>query len=234
MLLVRQLRNRIGNARFFSTAGPPAVPTAQELALNEENIAAFRRLQYTSVTPKFMGQDLVPPAKYVEKPKNVGDIQALSGVPTEQSARTVVIGPRKFKTVSSGSRFATQWTIQWKAEHQRWSNPLMGWTSSSDPMGGIKLHFDTRENAIAYAQRQGWHYEELAANSLPSDSINRYPMRTYADNFLPRVTMQRVAEQGGAKSPEFNNFKYGNSHWHPYLNYHGTAPARQHGNQKAE
>ena len=36
-----------------------------------------------------MGHDLVPSAKYIDEPKNVGDIQALSGVPTEQLNRTV-------------------------------------------------------------------------------------------------------------------------------------------------
>ncbi len=51
----------------------------------------------------------------------------------------VVIGPRKLKTIQSGSKFANQWSIQWKQEDPRFSNPLMGWTASSDPMGGIKV-----------------------------------------------------------------------------------------------
>ena len=41
--------------------------------------------------------------------------------------------------------------------------------------------------------------------------------------------MEKVGVEGGVKSPQFNNFKYGASHWFPPLNYHGTAPARQHG-----
>ena len=36
-----------------------------------------------------MGHDLVPSAKYIEEPQNVGDIQALSGVPSDQISRTV-------------------------------------------------------------------------------------------------------------------------------------------------
>lgn len=36
-----------------------------------------------------MGQDLVPSEKYIEHPKSVRDVQALSGVPQEQLDRTV-------------------------------------------------------------------------------------------------------------------------------------------------
>ena len=150
-------------------------------------------LLFKIVTPKFMGQDLIPSPKYIEDPKSIRDVQALSGVPQEQLDRTVVIGPRKYKTLQSGNRFFNQWTIHWKAEHARWSNPLMGWTSTSDPMSGMKLHFDSREAAEAYANKQGWKFEVLAENGAPCDATTRYPMRTYADNFLPRVVCsQRI------------------------------------------
>ena len=42
-------------------------------------------------------------------------------------------------------------------------------------------------------------------------------------------TMEKVARQGGVKSPEFRNHEYGDSHWYPTLNYHGNGLARQHG-----
>lgn len=62
----------------------------------------------------------------------------------------------------------------------------MGWTSTSDPYSGMKLHFDSKESAVQYAKQQGWKFETLAGSADPADGINRYPMRTYADNFLPR------------------------------------------------
>jgi hypothetical protein len=108
----------------------------------------------------------------------------------------------------------------------------MGWTSTSDPHSGMKLHFDSKESAIKYVEKQGWKYETLAANGAPVDATNRYPMRTYADNFLPRVVMERVRDEGMEKSPWFNNHKYGASHWFPTLNYHGSAKARQHGDRE--
>ena len=38
---------------------------------------------------------------------------------------------------------------------ERWSNPLTGWTSSSDPMTSVELVFDTKEMAIAYVEKKG-------------------------------------------------------------------------------
>lgn len=49
------------------------------------------------------------------------------------------------------------------------------------------MHFNTREAAIEYANKHGWKYELSAPTTNPAEAIDRYPMRTYADNFLPRV-----------------------------------------------
>ena len=40
----------------------------------------------------------------------------------------------------------------------RRADPLMGWTSSGDTRQQVKLRFDTRELAIAYAEREGLAY----------------------------------------------------------------------------
>jgi hypothetical protein len=37
------------------------------------------------------------------------------------------------KTLQSGNKYGYQWQLVWK-NRERWSNPLMGWTSSADPM----------------------------------------------------------------------------------------------------
>ena len=41
----------------------------------------------------------------------------------------------------------------------KWDNPLMGWSSSADPLGTLKLTFDSEEAAIAYADKMGFKYE---------------------------------------------------------------------------
>lgn len=120
MKLAQSLKSTTVFVRRFGTAPPPVVPTAAELAQNDEIIANYRKLNHTSgklcfiffvcfvsfccfgwpfgysclllpflVTPKFMGHDMVPSAKYIQEPVSVGDIHALSGVPADQINRTV-------------------------------------------------------------------------------------------------------------------------------------------------
>ena len=46
----------------------------------------------------------------------------------------------------------------WKLDFdqvERWENPLMGWDSSSDPVQGLHLQFNSREDAIVFAERHG-------------------------------------------------------------------------------
>ena len=59
----------------------------------------------------------------------------------------------------------------------RSSDPLMGWTSSSDTQGQVRLTFDTRDEAIAYAQKYN-----LAFQVIDRQEPKRIP-RAYSDNF---------------------------------------------------
>jgi hypothetical protein len=72
-------------------------------------------------------------------------------------------------------------THEWVLEHEpgapRAVDPLMGWTSSSDMRAQVRLSFATKEEAIAYAERNGLPYEVLEPQP-------RKPIRkAYADNF---------------------------------------------------
>ena len=53
----------------------------------------------------------------------------------------------------------------------------MGWTSSSDTTSQVKLWFATREEAIAYAQREGIAYRV----EEPKTATRR--IMSYSDNF---------------------------------------------------
>lgn len=74
-------------------------------------------------------------------PKNIAELAALSGMPAEHASRTVLIGQRPLKSTQSGQAFAHQWQITWK-NAERWTNPLMGWSSSADPMAQVKVTKD--------------------------------------------------------------------------------------------
>ncbi len=48
-----------------------------------------------------------------------------------------------------------KWVLEYEPESPRQIEPLMGWTSSSDMKSQVKLRFDSKEEAIAYATRNG-------------------------------------------------------------------------------
>ena len=50
------------------------------------------------------------------------------------------------------------WMLEYEPEKPREIEPLMGWTSSTDMKSQVKLMFDTKEEAIAYAERNGIPY----------------------------------------------------------------------------
>jgi hypothetical protein len=57
-------------------------------------------------------------------------------------------------------------------------NPLMGWESSSDTLGEIKLEFSTKELAINYAKKKKIDFE------LIEPKKRKTVKKSYADNFL--------------------------------------------------
>ena len=44
------------------------------------------------------------------------------------------------------------------AKGHRWENPLMGWASSADFMNGHRIQFKSKEDAINFANKQGYEY----------------------------------------------------------------------------
>jgi NADH dehydrogenase (ubiquinone) Fe-S protein 4 len=60
----------------------------------------------------------------------------------------------------------------------RWENPLMGWQSSGDHMQGTHIHFKSKEDAIAFAEKQGYEYFVQEPNE------RKFTPKAYANNFL--------------------------------------------------
>jgi NADH dehydrogenase (ubiquinone) Fe-S protein 4 len=42
---------------------------------------------------------------------------------------------------------------------ERWENPLIGWSSSGDPLSNMAVKFSSKEDAIHFAEKNGWAYE---------------------------------------------------------------------------
>ncbi len=57
--------------------------------------------------------------------------------------------------MSSGQAKTKHWVLDYAPSAPREVDPLMGWTSSGDTQSQVKLTFDTKEDAIAYAKDNG-------------------------------------------------------------------------------
>jgi hypothetical protein len=79
--------------------------------------------------------------------------------------------------MQSGKGNARQWMLQFVAPVKREADPLMGWTSSDDTRQQVTLKFESKEEAIAYAQREGYAY------TVEEPKPRRLQVRAYADNF---------------------------------------------------
>ena len=69
------------------------------------------------------------------------------------------------------------WVLQYAPEKPREIEPLMGWTSSTDMKSQVVLRFDSKEQAIAYAERNGIAYRVEEPKAATRKVIS------YSDNF---------------------------------------------------
>lgn len=81
--------------------------------------------------------------------------------------------------MQSGQAKSQRWLVEFSPEAQpRSVEPLMGWTSSTDTLNQVKLWFETKEEAIAYAVREGLAYSVI---DPPAEGARR--AIAYSDNF---------------------------------------------------
>jgi hypothetical protein len=86
---------------------------------------------------------------------------------------------RPARTAMQSGEAKDKWLLEYEPEAPRQIEPLMGWTSSTDMKSQIKLHFQTKEEAIAYAQREGIVYRVEEPKPTTRRTIS------YSDNFKP-------------------------------------------------
>ncbi|GJQ11808.1 hypothetical protein GpartN1_g3599.t1 [Galdieria partita] len=99
--------------------------------------------------------DVQPPVDSVDS------LGVISGVPERHLKRRVKIyrPPRTATQQGRGSKYAV-WKLEFEKleEGDRWTNPLMGWTSTGDPLSQTAVYFPDRDSAIEYAKRYGLSY----------------------------------------------------------------------------
>jgi hypothetical protein len=79
--------------------------------------------------------------------------------------------------MQSGRGSAHSWVLEYEIETARRPEPLMGWIASGDTLNQVRINFPTKEEAIAFAEREGFGY------SVEEPKPHRVQPRSYADNF---------------------------------------------------
>jgi hypothetical protein len=79
--------------------------------------------------------------------------------------------------MQSGKAKTGHWVLEFDPEQRRKIDPLMGYTTSGDMKSQIRLSFETREEAIAYATREGIAFRVQE----PKEGKRR--QISYSDNF---------------------------------------------------
>lgn len=127
---------------------------------DKKQIEYFQKLKTTEIT--------------IEEPNLLSTV---SGVPPEHvQGRRVRIYKQAKNAMQSGTNDTHKWKLDFE-NRERWENPLMGWTSTGDPLSNLNLWFTNKEDAIDYCERQGYHYE------IDEPQPRRNLKKLYADNF---------------------------------------------------
>ncbi|KAK6179995.1 hypothetical protein SNE40_012223 [Patella caerulea] len=158
--LVGQIRNsvRVGIARSFagssesSGSGLRTVPGASQTS-NDKDV------QTITVEDKVL------------------DLSSISGVPEEHvKTRLVRIFVPTRNAMQSGSYGTRNWRIEFD-QRERWENPLMGWTSSADPLSTVNVDFINLEDAEAFCMKNGWQY------FVEKQKVPTFKKKNYGDNY---------------------------------------------------
>ncbi len=128
----------------------------------------------------------IKPSNPSNIPENVSetmiDISPISGTPaTVKTNRKVYIYQAAKSTMTSGRSHinsAKSWKLEFDNAQERWENPLIGWISSRDTLNQLNLKFVTAEDAIRFAQKNGWDY--IVREDTQETA---WKTKTYSDNF---------------------------------------------------
>jgi len=114
---------------------------------------------------------------YITVDATPGDISCVTGVPEEhiKSRRVRIFKPAK-NAMQSGTNNIHRWRMEFETR-ERWENPLMGWASSGDPLSNLNVDFSSKDDAIAFCDKNGWPW-------FVEEPVDKKPKaKTYGANF---------------------------------------------------
>jgi hypothetical protein len=77
----------------------------------------------------------------------------------------------------SGKARSNHWVLEFEPERAKEIEPLMGWTASSDMRQQVVLDFDTLDEAVAYARKNGIPFQVFEPHAVSAKA------KSYSDNF---------------------------------------------------
>lgn len=102
------------------------------------------------------------------------DLSPINGVPEEHvKTRRVCIHLPPKHAMQSGTDNLDHWVIDFD-NRERWENPLMGWTSTGDPLSNIEVRFGSKEEAIEHCERNGWRWFIGAEEKPKVERVKNY------------------------------------------------------------
>jgi len=90
---------------------------------------------------------------------------------------TARITEEQRKTTQSGKAKAGRWTLEIERTEALKPDPLTGWAGSGDTETQLRLSFDSKDEALAYARSKG-----LEVHIVPAGPVG-LKIQAYADNF---------------------------------------------------
>lgn len=79
--------------------------------------------------------------------------------------------------MQSGQAKTREWQLDYEPDRAPEVEPLMGWTSTSDMNQQVRLRFATKDEAIAYCEKNGIAYQVFETHQTQRRGLS------YADNF---------------------------------------------------
>lgn len=148
-------------------------------------VVALRRLSDALAVPTPKSEQKSDVSAQVLEPVEKSAVSRFTGAPVEQMDKRTLKIYQQAPTVVGGVQNTLSWKVQWEDSYtQRWTNPLMGWTSTNDPLSNTHMMMDfmTKEDAIKFAQSNGWSFIVQETSHVNRQLAASGPLK-YADNF---------------------------------------------------
>ena len=79
--------------------------------------------------------------------------------------------------MQSGQANTRKWVLEFEPGAAKSIDPLMGWTGSTDTREQVHMKFDSRDEAVAFAKKNGLAFR------VEEPKTRRIRPKNYADNF---------------------------------------------------